>query len=142
MTSEVRNIDVDYIARVEGEGEMHVKVIDGKIEDVWFGIFEPPRFYEAFLEGRPFSDAPDITARICGICPVAYQMSSTHAMEHAFGATVGGSFVPCAGCSTAENGSRAMSSTCSCFMPRTSSATRAQCTWRPTTRTLSSSDCV
>jgi sulfhydrogenase subunit alpha len=90
MTSELRNIDVDYIARVEGEGEMHVKVVDGVIEDVWFGIFEPPRFYEAFLEGRPFSDAPDITARICGICPVAYQMSSTHAMEYAFGATVGG----------------------------------------------------
>jgi len=90
MTSEMRNIDVDYLARVEGEGEMHVKVVDGVIEDVWFGIFEPPRFYEAFLEGRPFSDAPDITARICGICPVAYQMSSTHAMEHAFGARVGG----------------------------------------------------
>jgi coenzyme F420-reducing hydrogenase alpha subunit len=90
MTSGVRNIDVDYIARVEGEGEMHVKVVDGKIEDVWFGIFEPPRFYEAFLEGRPFSDAPDITARICGICPIAYQMSSTHAMEYAFGASVTG----------------------------------------------------
>ncbi len=90
MTSDVRKIDVDYIARVEGEGEMHVKVVDGEIEDVWFGIFEPPRFYEAFLEGRPFSDAPDITARICGICPVAYQMSSVHAMEYAFGASVTG----------------------------------------------------
>lgn len=90
MTSDVRKIDVDYLARVEGEGEMHVKVVDGVIEDVRFGIFEPPRFYEAFLEGRPYSDAPDITARICGICPVAYQMSSVHAMEYAFGATVGG----------------------------------------------------
>jgi sulfhydrogenase subunit alpha len=90
MTSDVRKIDVDYIARVEGEGEMHVKVVDGVIEDVRFGIFEPPRFYEAFLEGRPYSDAPDITARICGICPVAYQMSSVHAMEYAFGASVTG----------------------------------------------------
>jgi coenzyme F420-reducing hydrogenase alpha subunit len=90
MTSDVRKIDVDYLARVEGEGEMHVKVVDGKIEDVHFGIFEPPRFYEAFMEGRPFSEAPDITARICGICPVAYQMSSVHAMEYAFGASVGG----------------------------------------------------
>jgi sulfhydrogenase subunit alpha len=90
MTSEVRQIDVDYIARVEGEGEMHVKVVDGVIEDVQFGIFEPPRFYEAFMEGRPFSDAPDITARICGICPVAYQMSSVHAMEYAFGMSVTG----------------------------------------------------
>ena len=90
MTSEVRQIDVDYIARVEGEGEMHVKVVDGVIEDVQFGIFEPPRFYEAFMEGRPYSDAPDITARICGICPVAYQMSSVHAMEYAFGMSVTG----------------------------------------------------
>ena len=90
MTSEVRQIDVDYIARVEGEGEMHVKVVDGVIEEVQFGIFEPPRFYEAFMEGRPFSDAPDITARICGICPVAYQMSSVHAMEYAFGTSVTG----------------------------------------------------
>ena len=88
--TDVRKIDVDYIARVEGEGEMHVKVVDGVIEDVWFGIFEPPRFYEAFMVGRPFSDAPDITARICGICPVAYQMSSVHAMEYAFGTSVSG----------------------------------------------------
>ncbi len=90
MTSDVRKIDVDYLARVEGEGEMHVKVVDGKIEDVYFGIFEPPRFYEAFMEGRPYSEAPDITARICGICPVAYQMSSVHAMEYAFGTSVTG----------------------------------------------------
>jgi len=60
------------------------------IEEVEFGIFEPPRFFEAFLEGRPYGDAPDITARICGICPVAYQMSSVHAMEDAFGARVTG----------------------------------------------------
>jgi sulfhydrogenase subunit alpha len=90
MTTNVRKVDVDYLARVEGEGSMKVRVVDGVIEDVEFGIFEPPRFFEAFLEGRPYSDAPDITARICGICPVAYQMSSTHAMEYAFGAAVGG----------------------------------------------------
>ncbi|MEA2002296.1 MAG: Ni/Fe hydrogenase subunit alpha [Actinomycetota bacterium] len=90
MTSNVRRVDVEYLARVEGEGSMHVKVVDGVIEDVEFGIFEPPRFFEAFLEGRPYGDAPDITARICGICPVAYQMSSVHAMEDAFGARVTG----------------------------------------------------
>ncbi len=90
MTSNTRRIDVDYLARVEGEGRMHVSVVDGVIEDVEFSIFEPPRFFEAFLEGRPFSDAPDITARICGICPVAYQSSSTQAMEDAFGQKVRG----------------------------------------------------
>ncbi|MDX1691391.1 MAG: Ni/Fe hydrogenase subunit alpha [Acidimicrobiia bacterium] len=84
-----RTIDVDYLARVEGEGSLKVAVRDGAVDVVEFGIFEPPRFFEAFLEGRPYSDAPDITARICGICPVAYQMSSCHAMERAFGTTVG-----------------------------------------------------
>jgi coenzyme F420-reducing hydrogenase alpha subunit len=68
-----------------------VKVVDDQIEHVEFSIFEPPRFFEAFLRGRPHTDAPDITARICGICPIAYQMSSVHAMENAFGVTVDGS---------------------------------------------------
>jgi len=86
-----REISVEYLARVEGEGSMRVKVVDDHIEDVEFSIFEPPRFFEAFLRGRPLTDAPDITARICGICPIAYQMSSVHAMEDAVGVTVDGS---------------------------------------------------
>ena len=48
-------------------------------------IYEPPRLFEALLRGRPLEDVPDITARICGICPVAYQMSSVHALEAALG---------------------------------------------------------
>ena len=51
-------------------------------------IYEPPRFFEAFLRGRRFTEVPDITARICGICPVAYQMSSIAAMEDACGVEV------------------------------------------------------
>ncbi|NNC74658.1 MAG: Ni/Fe hydrogenase subunit alpha [Acidimicrobiia bacterium] len=88
--SEVRRVEVDYLARVEGEGSMKVLVRDGTIEEVEFGIFEPPRFFEAFMVGRQFTEAPDITARICGICPIAYQMSSVHAMEDACGVTVDG----------------------------------------------------
>ncbi len=87
---ETRAISVDYLARVEGEGNLKVRVRDGQIEIVEFGIFEPPRFYEAFLRGRLFSDAPDITARICGICPIGYQMSSSHAMESIFGVKMEG----------------------------------------------------
>jgi sulfhydrogenase subunit alpha len=86
----VKTINVGYLARVEGEGGLNVRVEGGKVTDVSFEIFEPPRFFEAFLRGRHFSEAPDITARICGICPVAYQMSSIHAMENAYGVTVGG----------------------------------------------------
>ena len=85
-----RTIKVDYLARVEGEGAFKVVVRDGTVESAELSIFEPPRFFEAFLRGRAFSEAPDITARICGICPVAYQMSAVHAMENAFGLTVTG----------------------------------------------------
>ncbi|MDJ0653365.1 MAG: Ni/Fe hydrogenase subunit alpha [Xanthomonadales bacterium] len=85
-----RTIKVDYLARVEGEGALDI-VIDGdQVSDVKLRIFEPPRFFEAFLRGRDFREVPDITARICGICPVAYQMSAVHAMESVCGVTVGG----------------------------------------------------
>jgi len=83
-------IKVDYLARVEGEGALHIKLQGDRVTDVQLRIFEPPRFFEAFLRGRRFSEAPDITARICGICPVAYQMSACHAMEDALGVKVDG----------------------------------------------------
>lgn len=85
-----KTIKVDYLARVEGEGSLFVKIKDDKVSEVRFGIFEPPRFFEAFLRGRNYSEAPDITARICGICPIAYQMSAVHAMENAFDVKVDG----------------------------------------------------
>ncbi len=85
-----KTIKVDYLARVEGEGSLYVKTKGEQVVETKFKIFEPPRFFEAFLRGRKFSEAPDITARICGICPVAYQMSSIHAMENAFGIRIEG----------------------------------------------------
>ena len=85
-----RTITVDYLARVEGEGALLVKIKEGQVTDVKLKIFEPPRFFEAFLRGRKFTEAPDITARICGICPIAYQMSACHAMEDACGVRVDG----------------------------------------------------
>lgn len=89
-TSSLRTITVDALARVEGEGALSVRVRNGVIQDVKFRIFEPPRFFEALLQGRMYSDAPDITARICGICPIAYTMGASHAMEDALGLTVSG----------------------------------------------------
>ena len=85
-----RTVKVDYLARVEGEGAMWIKIKDGAVADVKLKIFEPPRFFEAFLRGRNFTEASDITARICGICPVAYQMSAIHAMEDACGIHIEG----------------------------------------------------
>lgn len=85
-----KTIKVDYLARVEGEGALYIKIKSGEVADIKLKIFEPPRFFEAFLRGRSYSDAPDITARICGICPVAYQMAAVHAIEQAFGVRVTG----------------------------------------------------
>ena len=86
----VKTIKVEYLARVEGEGAFKVVIRNGAVQSAELKIFEPPRFFEAFLRGRAFTEAPDITARICGICPVAYQMSSVHAMEQALGIQVTG----------------------------------------------------
>jgi len=85
-----RTIKVDYLARVEGEGALYVKIKNNRVTDVKFKIWEPPRLFEALLRGRNYSEAPDITARICGICPIAYQMSAAQAMESAFGVAVDG----------------------------------------------------
>ena len=88
MSNTRRTIRTDYLARVEGEGAMSVKLVDGRVEDVELRIFEPPRFFEAFLRGRSFREPPDITARICGICPVAYQTSAVNAIENVCGAVI------------------------------------------------------
>ena len=90
MRSKTRTIRVDALARVEGEGAIYVKLKGDQVLDVRLNIYEPPRFFEAFLRGRAFTEAPDITARICGICPVAYQMSACQAMEDACGIHVDG----------------------------------------------------
>ncbi len=86
--SEARTIRVEALTRVEGEGGLHVRLNGGIIEDVQLSIYEPPRFFEGFLRGRPLEEVPDITARICGICPVAYQMSAVHALEQALGISI------------------------------------------------------
>ena len=83
-----RVIRTDALARVEGEGAMYVRMREGEVEQVQLRIYEPPRFFEGLLRGRLYTEPPDITARICGICPVAYQMSAVAAIEDALDVTV------------------------------------------------------
>ena len=90
MTHKSLDLHVPTLTRVEGEGAMHVVVRDGVVDDVQLEIYEPPRMFEAFLRGRAHHEPVDITARICGICPVAYQMSAAHAIERLAGVTVDG----------------------------------------------------
>lgn len=85
-----KTIKVDYLARVEGEGALDLTIENGEVTAANLRIFEPPRFFEAFLQGRSYTELPDIVARICGICPVAYQMSAVQAVEDAFGVRVDG----------------------------------------------------
>src|SRR5262245_22681309 len=83
-----RSFKVAALSRVEGEGALNIVVQGDRIEQVELNIYEPPRFFEAFLRGREPREVPDITARICGICPVAYQMTACHALEKALGVQV------------------------------------------------------
>lgn len=85
MTDSTRTIQVEALARVEGEGRFKVKLDGGKVVHSEFSIFEPPRYFEGLLRGRSFRDAPDVTSRICGICPIAYIMGASQAMEQALG---------------------------------------------------------
>ena len=85
-----RTLSTGGLARVEGEGALHVSLTGDEVTEVRLDIYEPPRFFEAFLRGRSYTEPPDITSRICGICPVAYQTSALWAIEAACGAEVGG----------------------------------------------------
>lgn len=80
---------VPLLARVEGEGALDLDIVGGELRAVHLRIFEPPRFFEKLVEGRHCDEIADMVARICGICPVAYQMSAVHAVEAIFGAQPG-----------------------------------------------------
>ncbi len=88
MPEGTRTLRVSALTRVEGEGALHVELRDGVPQRVELNIYEPPRFFEAFLRGRSYTEPPDLTARICGICPVAYQTSACNAIEDACGVTL------------------------------------------------------
>jgi coenzyme F420-reducing hydrogenase alpha subunit len=88
MSEAPRTIRVPILARVEGEGSLRIAIRDGRVREVRLGIFEPPRFFEGILRGRSFEEVPDIVARICGICPVAYQITAARAIEDALGVIV------------------------------------------------------
>lgn len=86
--TEFRSLSVKSLTRVEGEGALRLRVADGRVEIAEFNIYEPPRFFERLLRGRAVHEVPDITARICGICPVAYQLTAAGALEAALGVAV------------------------------------------------------
>jgi len=127
--AEERQFEVKALTRVEGEGALRVRVKGRAVEHVELNIYEPPRFFESFLRGREVREVPDITARICGICPVAYQMSTCHALEKALGLHVAPEIRTLR---RLPNGSKATCCTCTCCTPPIFWATKAASAWRPT----------
>ncbi|HET6746057.1 MAG TPA: Ni/Fe hydrogenase subunit alpha [Candidatus Limnocylindria bacterium] len=87
---ESRDVDfsVRQLTRVEGEGRLTIRLHDGAVAEAHLEIFEAPRYFERLVVGRSGDEVIDIVARICGICPVAYQMSAVHAFERLFGVQI------------------------------------------------------
>jgi coenzyme F420-reducing hydrogenase alpha subunit len=82
------NVDVHHLTRVEGHGNVRVRVREGRLEEATWEVVETPRFFEVMLKGKHYTTAPILTARICGICSIAHCLASLEATEHAFGMTV------------------------------------------------------
>ncbi|MGV2336095.1 MAG UNVERIFIED_CONTAM: nickel-dependent hydrogenase large subunit [Planctomycetaceae bacterium] len=113
--STIRTIRVETLTRVEGEGALNIRVDGGIVLDAQLAIYEPPRFFEAFLRGPPLEEVPDLTARICGICPVAYQLTSVQALERALGITITPELRRLRRLMYCASGSKAMLCTFICF---------------------------
>lgn len=79
------SISIEHVARVEGHGNIVVNVRDGRVDEVRLEIVESPRFFESMLVGQDASVAPELTARICGICSVGHTTVSIKAVEAAYG---------------------------------------------------------
>lgn len=78
-------INVEYLTRVEGHGNIVVNVKEGKLEECRLEIVEAPRFFEGMLRGRSIFEAQHITSRICGICSCGHTLASIQAAENAIG---------------------------------------------------------
>ena len=77
------DIDVEYLTRVEGHGNIVVNTKNGEIEKCELQIVEAPRFFEGMLQGRSIFEAQHITSRICGICACGHSLASISAAEDA-----------------------------------------------------------
>lgn len=77
-------LNVKHVARIEGHGDITLKVENGKLESIQVDVVEAARYFESMVKGRNFHDAPLVTSRICGICSINHVMASILAIEDAF----------------------------------------------------------
>lgn len=80
-------VDVHHLTRVEGHGNIHVRVEGGELKEASWEVVETPRFFEVMLKGKKYDAAHILTARICGICSIGHALASIRATENAFGIT-------------------------------------------------------
>jgi coenzyme F420-reducing hydrogenase alpha subunit len=78
------DVSIRHLSRVEGHGNIHIKIRNGKLQEAKWEIIETPRFFEAMLVGKNWDNAPWITGRICGICSIGHTLASIRAVENAF----------------------------------------------------------
>ena len=85
---ETMKIEVHHVTRVEGHGNIHVDIDNGTVKKVEWQVPEAPRFFEAMVKGRRYSEVATITSRICGICSIGHTFASLQATEAALGITI------------------------------------------------------
>ena len=81
-------IKVNHVTRLEGHGNIHITIKDGRVEQCQWQVVEAPRFFEAMLRGRKWNEVAHITSRICGICSIGHTLTSLKATEAAMAITV------------------------------------------------------
>ena len=111
-------IHVDHIARVEGQGNVHVVIEDGAVKTVEMNVVEPARLFESMVRGRSWREVSYISSRICGICSASHVVTDLKAIERIFGVQV-------------------TPRTCSCWQRPTSWGRRACSRWPRATRRCS-----
>ena len=79
------NIDIHHLTRIEGHGNIKVNIKNGAVEECVWQVPEAPRFFEAMIKGRHYSEVARITSRICGICAIGHTLASVKATESALG---------------------------------------------------------
>jgi sulfhydrogenase subunit alpha len=82
------NVSVHHLTRVEGHGNIQVRVRGGIVEEARWDVVETPRYFEVMLKGKHYTSAAILTARICGICSIGHSLASLRATEAAFGLTI------------------------------------------------------
>jgi len=80
----MKKITLNHITKIEGHAKLNLEIGQGKVKTCELSIFEGSRFFEGILKSQDYSELPDITSRICGICSIFHTIASIRTVESAF----------------------------------------------------------